>query len=147
MFKSTDKLSGLFFAAFGLFTTIVTLSTLEVGTPGDMRSGFFPLIVGVLLVAVGLAVLAKAGLSQLQDTQPAFALRPLLIVTGAVVVSGVLLLTAGLIVAIPVLVILFSTAMPRRNWPEVLLTAIAMTVLSYLIFVVGLHLRIPLLNL
>jgi len=108
-----------------------------------MGPGFFPLGLGSLLVIVGLIVIINAVRSAQAIGEP-FAWRPAIIITAAILGSGLLLLTAGLFVAIPVLVLVASLAARNSRWPAMLLSAIGLTLMAWLIFLIGLELRLPL---
>ena len=95
------------------------------------------------MVIVGLIVIINAARSTQQSAAP-FAWRSAIVITAAILASGLLLLTAGLFVAIPVLVLVSSLAARNNRWPAVLLAAIGLTLMAWLIFIVGLDLRIPL---
>jgi len=146
IFRSTDAVSGLLFIAFGTATLVAVLTTLNVGTPGEMGSGFFPLVASVLLVIVGICVTAKAMLTGAADGIEQFHWRPLLVVSASVLVSGLLLVSAGLVIAIPAAILVLALAMPNRNWPVMLIVAAAVTGFLYIVFVLGLQIRIPLLR-
>jgi hypothetical protein len=70
--------------------------------------------------------------------------RPLLIVVSAIVVFGLLLPRLGLIMTIPVLVVMVSFAGDEFSWRGVLISAIVLTFFSWLVFIAGLKLTIPL---
>ena len=140
--RSADGQSGLFFTAFGLIVAIIARQY-PVGTPGQMGPGFFPLWLGILLAVVGGVVIVQA-LRTEQVAMPRVEWRAAGFVTLAIVAAGVLLLTAGLFVAIPVLVVIASLAGRNVRVVRVVVTAVALTAMAYLIFIVGLELRIPL---
>lgn len=113
--------------------------------------GYFPLGLGLLLALLGSGVLLQSlgrpgfdeeGQPDVHAVGP-WAWKPLLIVSGAVAVFGALLPHAGLLVTLPVLVILVSTADHDFRWRSVLASALVLTLASYLIFVLGLKLSIP----
>lgn len=140
--QTADGQSGLFFTAFGLFIIWQSLQY-PLGRAAQMGPGYFPLVVGILLTLVGLAVTATA-MAAASEKLPPFEWRAAVAITAAIVASGLLLLTAGLLVAIPVLVVVSSLAVRRRSWPAVIATAVALTFMAWLIFIAGLGLRIPL---
>jgi hypothetical protein len=141
-YKTPDGQAGIFFTLFGLFVAWQSLHY-PLGRPSQMGPGFFPLGLGSLLVIVGLIVIINSVRSIQANAEP-FAWRPAIIITIAILASGLLLLTAGLFVAIPVLVLVASLAARNNRWPAVLLSAVGLTLMAWLIFIVGLDLRIPL---
>lgn len=108
--------------------------------------GYFPLGLGLLLAAVGAMLLVQALRLPAPDGDPigALAWRPLGFVLGAVVLFGFLLPRAGLLVALPVLVALAAQAGADRRWREIVVSAVALTALSWLVFSQGLGLALPL---
>jgi hypothetical protein len=141
-YKTPDGQAGIFFTLFGLFVAWQSLRY-PLGRLSQMGPGLFPLGLGSLLVVVGVIVIVNAIRSSQAAAEP-FAWPPAIIITAAVLASGLLLLTAGLFVAIPVLVLIASLAARNNRWPAVLLTAVSLTIMAWLIFIVGLDLRIPL---
>lgn len=141
-YRTSDGQSGIFFTGFGAFVIWQSLQY-PLGRAAQMGPGYFPLVIGCLLVLVGLAVTAKAITSGGPRTLP-FEWRAAGIVTIAILASALLLLTAGLLVAIPVLVIVSSFAAAELHWRTTILTAVFLTAMAWLIFIVGLGLRIPL---
>jgi hypothetical protein len=140
--RSADGQSGLVFVAFGAVVAIVALQY-PVGVPGKMGPGFFPLWLGILLVIAGGVVILQA-LRAEQVALPPVQWRAVACIALAIAVSGLLLLTAGLFVAIPALVAIASFAGRNVSLVRIVVTAITLTALAYLIFILGLDLRIPL---
>ena len=58
-YKTADGQSGLFFTALGAFV-VWQASTYSIGTVAKMGPGYFPLVLGILLTIVGLAVTFKS---------------------------------------------------------------------------------------
>ena len=143
LFRSPDGQAGIFFLGFGLLTVFGALQY-PVGTPAQMGPGFFPLVLGMLLSLVGIAVLFQALKGEFV-AMPSVDWRSAGIITGAIILAAMLLMTAGLLVAIPVLVIVASLASRTFNPLAVLGAAAFLTAMAYFIFIWGLELRIPLL--
>ena len=80
-----------------------------------------------------------------EDGEPvgAIAWRPLAIILAAVVTFGFLLPRAGLVITLPVLVIFSSWASDEFSLRASIINAAVLTVFSWLIFVKGLGLTIP----
>lgn len=83
------------------------------GSTGRMGPGYFPVVVSVLLVALGGVGIVRALTLRGTDELESFAWKPVLLVLGAIVLFGLLLIPAGLIVSSTVL-ILVSAAASRR---------------------------------
>ncbi|ASM77658.1 membrane protein [Vitreoscilla filiformis] len=122
-------------------------SSYAFGSSARPGPGYFPLGLGVLLALLGLVITIKALTLDTSDGEPLgpFAWRPLWVVLGAVLVFGIVLPRGGLVVALPLLVLISSWASEEFSWRSALLNAGVLTLLSYLVFVVGLKLTIPVL--
>ena len=109
-------------------------------------AGYFPLGLSVLLVLLGAVVLFKALTIESVGGDPigGFAWRPLAIIVGAIVLFGLMLERFGLALTVPVLIIIASLAGDEFHWKGVLLNAIVLTFFSWLVFIAGLKLTIPL---
>ncbi|EUB99273.1 hypothetical protein PMI07_005554 [Rhizobium sp. CF080] len=141
-YRTPDGQSGIFFTLFGAFVTWQSLGY-PLGKLSQMGPGMFPLGLGSLLVIVGLIVTFNAIRSSQEEAEP-FEWRSAVIITVAIIASGLLLLTAGLFVSIPVLVLISSLAGRKNRIASVILSAIGLTLMAWLIFLVGLDMRIPL---
>jgi hypothetical protein len=115
----------------------------ESARPGP---GYFPFGLGLLLAALGAIVLFKSLTIETAEGDPvgAFAWRPLLCIFGTVALFGWSLPHLGLFVALPVLVVLAALAGAEFHWGEALISAALLTVGSWVVFVWGLKLTIPL---
>ena len=140
-----DFWSGLMFVAVGLAFAwgATNYSFGQSARPGP---GYFPLGLGVLLALLGAAVLFKALTIETEGGDPvgAFAWKPLGFIVGTVAVFGWALPHLGMVVALPILVVLAALAGDEFHWGEALLNAAILTVGSWVIFIWGLNLTIPL---
>jgi hypothetical protein len=116
------------------------------GSSARPGPGYFPLGLGLILAALGAAVLFKALTIETENGDPvgAIAWKPLTIVVGAMVMAGLLLPRLGLVITLPLLVVVAAMASDEFHWGEALLNALALTVFSWAIFIWGLKLIIPL---
>lgn len=153
MIKSQkDFYSGLMFMLIGgAFAWGAT--HYSVGTGARMGPGYFPLMLGILLAALGAVILIYSLIEHTEDGEPIgkFAWRPVVFVLGANLVFGVLLgglpsigvPAMGLIMAIYALVIVASLAGDHFVLKDVLILATVLAVGSYLAFIVLLKLQMP----
>jgi hypothetical protein len=116
------------------------------GTAGRMGPGYFPTVISSLLILFGLisivrSVVTAGGAIRIE------AIKPLLLITTAVVAFGVLLNTFGLVIAIAVL-ILMSAAASRAFHFEWTATAgiIVLILFCSVVFVKALGVPMPLLG-
>jgi hypothetical protein len=140
-----DFWSGLMFVAIGLgFTWGAT--SYSFGTSARPGPGYFPFGLGLLLALLGAVVLFKALTIETEGGDPigGVAWRPLVIIVAAIALFGVLLPKLGLFITLPLLVLGAATASQEFHWKDALINAVVLTVFSWLIFIYGLNLTIPL---
>lgn len=114
-----------------------------VGTFSRFGAGVFPLVVSALLALVGITLilrsLGEAGVPVLP-----FDLRAVLFIVAGMLFGAVSLDRFGLVVAVPGAVILASFASRERHPLGVAVAAVALTLFAWLVFVLGLGVRLPL---
>ena len=136
-----DFYAGLLFIAFGA-SALVIGSNYPLGTAARMGPGYFPRVLGILLVALGL-VLALRALKLSGPKMPKFQWRPLVIVLGSVVVFGFIVAQIGLFVSTIVLIFTASMASHEFRWKEALVSGLCFALLAIGVFVLGLKLQLP----
>jgi putative tricarboxylic transport membrane protein len=112
------------------------------GTARRMGPGYFPMVLAVLLVLVGLVVTAR-GLMRDGERVGSFAVLPMVLVIGGTVAFGLLVRSAGLLAASIVLVGVSAFASPAFRWKQAVLLALGLAVFCILVFTRGLGLPIP----
>ncbi len=141
----SDVLAGLIFVAFGL-AFAVGAATYAIGTPVRMGPGFYPLVIGGSLAALGGAIALLPSAEGAAAAPGAHSWRAIVLIIGAIAIFGLTVRALGLVPSI-FLTALLSTFASRQVGPWTALAfAVGLTVLSILIFVVGLSLRLPLLG-
>jgi hypothetical protein len=130
------------FVAFGAFFVAWSFANYAMGSALRMGPGYFPAVLGGLLVVLGLVVLARS-LALDGPKLAAFHLRPLLLVSLSVVAYGYLMKPGGLVVATVATVFIGALAGHEFKWKEVSVVAVVLVVFSYLVFVKGLTLPFP----
>jgi len=136
-----DFFAGLLFIAFGI-AAIVIGSRYALGTAARMGPGYFPRILGMLLIALGLALAVRA-LRISGSPIPDFKWRPLLIVLGSVVAFGLMVNHAGIVVSTIFLIVAASAASHEFRPRESLIAGAALAALAVGVFVIGLKLQLP----
>jgi hypothetical protein len=139
--NSKDFLSGLMFMAFGI-AALVLSGDYTIGTAARMGPGYFPRVLGILLLGLG-ALLALGGLRATSEKQPVWHWKPLFIVlcsVGAFILVGQRL---GLVLASLILVFIASLASDEFSWKEALLSGLIQGVVAVVVFVYGLALPLP----
>jgi len=139
-----DFWSGLMFLATGLgFAWGATFYSF--GTSARPGPGYFPLGLGLILATLGAITLFEAMTIETEDGEPvgSFAWKPLITILLSVLVFGLVLPRIGMALTIPILVAIASMAGDTYHWRDVLISALVLTFGSWLIFILGLKLVIP----
>jgi hypothetical protein len=149
-----DFYSGLMFIFVGLAFAWGG-SSYRIGESHRMGPGYFPIMLSILLVILGIAISIKGLVADIGEEGKIrhWAWRPLVCILAANFLFGVLLCglpiiklpSMGLIVAIYSLIIISSLGGEHFNLRNVLILATVYVLGCYLIFVVMLELRLPLL--
>lgn len=147
-----DFFSGLMFMVVGV-AFAWGANAYSIGTGARMGAGYFPLVLGMLLAGLGGVITFKALVVETVDGDKIgrFAWKPLFFIIAANLVFGVMIgglpslgiPKMGLVVGIYALTVIASFAADKVRWIEVLILGTALTVLSYLAFIVLLKLQFP----
>jgi hypothetical protein len=137
-----DFLAGLLFSGLGLVALVGALDY-PMGTARNIGPGYFPVLLGGVLVALGAATAIKAFAA---DPQPVgrWAIGPAILVTAAVIAFALLVRPLGLAVATAALVGISSFSGGNFRLSRVILLSLGLIALSAAIFVytLGLPFRI-----
>jgi len=137
-----DFWAGLIFVAIGGAFILLSLQY-RLGDMHRMGPGMFPTLVGALLAALGVAIVARALVFH-GDVLPRFEARPLGITLLAIVLFGLALSWLGLVAAIAVLVLVGAYAARDVRPLENAALAAIMIIFSVALFVWVLGLPLPL---
>jgi hypothetical protein len=118
----------------------------SMGTSAKPGAGYFPLILSVLLALLGAVVLFKALTIETDGGDPIgdIAWRPLVVIVASISVFGFALPKLGMFLTIPLLIGMVSLAGKEFGWKGVLVNSLVLTAGSWVIFIWGLNLTIPL---
>jgi hypothetical protein len=136
-----DLQAGVLFIAIGI-ATIVLGTHYTLGTAARMGPGYFPRILGILLIALG-AILAFNAMRVPGAPIPAFRWRPMLIVLGSVVLFGAIVRPVGVALSTVMLIVTASAASHEFRPREALVAGVLLAALAVGVFVVGLQLQLP----
>jgi predicted outer membrane lipoprotein len=147
-----DFFSGIMFLTIGVaFAWGAT--NYSIGEGARMGPGYFPLVLGILLAAIGAFTVFESMVVETEDGEKvgSFAWKPLFFIIASNVVFGILLggipkigfPSFGLIVAIYALVFIAAQAGEEFKWKEVIVLATILAVGSYLAFIKLLNLQFP----
>jgi uncharacterized membrane protein len=140
--NSKDIWAGLMLIGIGGAAMLIARNY-PFGTALRMGPGYFPIILGALLIVFGLAILAY-GLRSRERIAGSWSLRALIILPLSLILFGVLMEHAGFVPAMMVLIFGSATASTEFKFVEILLFSIGLTVLSVVVFVWALGLPYPL---
>jgi hypothetical protein len=142
-----DVAAGLLFAAIGL-ATVVGASEYPLGTMRSIGPGYFPIMIGIALALLGAGIAFQSvSFSGTADTTTSrdqvqagedddgIAIRPLIMITLAVVAFGVTVRPLGLATATVVLVTLSSLAGREFGLLKVVLLSVGLIALSWVTFI------------
>jgi Tripartite tricarboxylate transporter TctB family len=136
-----DFYAGLLFMSFGLAALVISRSY-PLGAVARMGPGYFPRVLGILLLGLG-ALLSLSGFRSTVEVLSGWRWRPLVIVLLSV---GLFCLTAqwlGLVVASMTLVFISSVASEEFRWKEALISGAIQAVSVVAVFVYGLGMPFP----
>jgi len=139
-----DFFSGLMFLVVGL-AFAYGATDYSMGAAARPGPGYFPLILSVLLAILGAIVVFTSLTIEVEGGDPVghIAWRPLIIIVVAITLFGALLPRLGLVITVPVLIVVVSWAGEEFKWLGVAINSVVLTVFSWLVFVKGLGLTIP----
>jgi hypothetical protein len=141
--SAADVLAGGIFVLIGGAFVAGSLSY-ELGTPLRMGPGYFPLLVGAIVAALGLAIVLKGLIAGEVLSFGTIPWRAVSAIVLAVVFFGFTVRRLGFVPTSAVTALLTALASVRVRPLHAVAVAAGLTVASTLIFVVGLQLRIPL---
>ena len=134
-----DCLAGLMFIGFGAAAVVIGRAY-PMGSAMRMGPGYFPTIVGALLVILGVTGLVRS-LVGTAVPAPSFSLKALTLILTSVAVFALTVERLGIVAAVVLVVLISSLASGERfRWHEVLLLAGVMVALAIGLFTKGLGL-------
>jgi hypothetical protein len=133
-----DFWSGVMFCGFAVIA-ILAARGYSSGTAGKMGPGYFPLLLGGLLAALG-AILIARSLVLSGEPVARFHIVPLAVIATAVCLFGVMIEPLGLVLSLAVLTLLSARAGAQFRLLETVALAAALIVFSVGVFVYALGL-------
>ena len=140
--RNKDFLAGLMFIGIGGTARLIARDY-PFGSARRMGPGYFPTVLGGILLVFGLWVLIQ-GLLKQEPVRRTWSVRALIILPLTALVFGYMMEHAGFIPALLVLSVMAATASPQFRFLEQSMLAIGLTVLSVALFIYGLGLPYPL---
>lgn len=142
--NNRDFIAGLLFIVLGGLA-VVLARDYPFGTTMRMGPGYFPTVLGGILLLFGVYVLAR-GVRSGDRVKGEWGWKPLALIVLSIVLFGLLLDRVGMIPATVVTLIAAAAAGREFRWKEVILLAAVMTAFSVAVFSYGLKLPYPLLG-
>ncbi len=136
-----DFFAGLLFIAFGV-AAITIGSRYTLGTAARMGPGYFPRILGILLIVLGSALALRA-VRLNGPSLPGWKWRPTVIVLASVAVFGMIVNSVGVVLSTVLLIVAASAASHEFRFRESLLAGVVLAALAVGVFVIGLKLQLP----
>ncbi|MEO3385040.1 tripartite tricarboxylate transporter TctB family protein [Mesorhizobium sp. CAU 1741] len=139
--RLTDVMAGLTMSALGIFV-LASSSGYAMGTARDMGPGYFPTIVGFALVLFGPAIIVIEGRNPSEQAPEFTSLRSILLIIGSITAFALMVERFGLAPATFVAVMLSSFADRSSTLPFSLMLAAIVSIVSVLLFMVGLGVQV-----
>ena len=136
--NKADFTAGLLFVLFGLGFGVSALG-LEMGTTLRMGPGYFPMLLSVLLVGLGLAIIATS-LKSVGDAVGNYAWRGMVFILGAPIFFGLTVRGLGFVPSIFVTTLIAALAGLKLRPLYAVGLAVAVTIFCTLVFSVALGL-------
>ncbi len=138
-----DILAGGIFIAFGLAFAIGSLAY-KIGSPLNMGPGYVPLALGMLLAGLGVLIVVKGFIAGEGEPIGDVDWRAVILVTASLLFFGITVRGLGVVGALFGTALLAALARSRTTVRDAVITAVALTALSVVIFIIALQLRLPL---
>jgi hypothetical protein len=134
-----DLACGLIFAALGLAFVVYAWTTLPIGEAVAMGPGYFPMVLGVVLMALG-AVVALSGRSGPTVQFPPVAWRGVGLIIAAVLFFGLTVRGLGMAPSLLVATFMAARAAPQVRPRSALIVSVVLTFFNIVVFVFALRL-------
>ena len=134
-----DFYSGLIFILFGGFA-VIGAKGYPMGTTGRMGPGYFPTVLGGLLILLGLIISIRGLIGIESESIKGWAIRPLVLVLGAVVAFALIVERLGLVTAMVTLISVSCLGTTESRLREVVALFLVLVAMAVGIFAYGLKL-------
>jgi hypothetical protein len=142
--NNRDFLAGLLFIVLGGLA-VALARDYPIGSTMRMGPGYFPTVLGGILLLFGVYVLLR-GVRSGEKVKGEWGFRPLALIALSIVLFGLLLDRVGMVPAIVATLFVAAAAGREFRFMEVLVLAVVMTAFSVAVFSYGLKLPYPLLG-
>lgn len=139
--RRADLWSGVLFAALGA-VILWSGADYSQGIPSRIGPGYVPRLLGILVAAIGLFLIARAWWTT-EEIDTTVAWRPAILVLGSVVAFALVFEATGLVPAILVSVAIANYATPENRWTTAIGLGAMLALFAWALFVKGLGLPLP----
>lgn len=143
LFASKDFWSGLMLVALGA-TTVLVSRGYPMGTTLRMGAGYFPTVLGGILVVFGLILLIR-GVRGTDPIEPNWSPRALLVIPVTLILFALLVERIGFVPSLFMLIVGSAAASGEFRLLEAVLVGAVLTALCVAVFIWGVGLPYPLL--
>ncbi len=144
--KKRDLVTSLILLAVAIVTLLETYK-LPIGTPAMPETGFFPLLLAIILGIFSLLLLGQAMMGKDREKAPSWVgaegWKPLVFTAGALFVIGIFFERLGYLISTFLLIAFLMRATGPKKWWLVILFALCSALGSYLVFDVLLKTQLP----
>lgn len=137
-----DIAAGLLFLAVGLHFALGAWLTLRMGSPLQMGPGYFPLVLGLILCALGIAIIAVA-LRGAPVKLDAVSWRGVALVTASIIFFAVTIRGLGVAFGLGGAVLLAALSTEKNSLLQSIMIAAVFTAASIVVFIWLLGIPLP----
>jgi hypothetical protein len=136
-----DFWAGLLFIGLGVLAVWVG-SRYTLGTAARMGPGYFPRILGMLLIFLG-GIITFRGIRWGGEAIPKWKWRPTVVVLASVVIYGLIIGWLGVAISTVLLIVGASAASHEFRLKESIVAGLLLSALAVGVFIVGLSVQLP----
>lgn len=136
-----DFWAGILYMTLGL-SAILMAKDYGMGSALKMGPGYFPIFLGVVLTCIGAISFIRSFILS-GEAVSGFAVKGLMMILVATLLTGFLIRSAGVAVALPLMVVITAAASIHFRWKPTLALAVGITIFCTLVFIKGLGIILP----
>lgn len=142
--NNRDFLAGLLYIVVGAVAMWMARDY-PFGSALRMGPGYFPSVLGGIMIAFGFAVLLM-GVKNNEKIKGSWSVRALIVLPIATAVFGYTMEHVGFLPALALLIVISAAAGTQFKWKEIIPMMLALCILSWAIFIWGLGLPYPMIK-
>jgi hypothetical protein len=142
--RTDDVFAGLIFLAISVLFATTALRTLEIGNPGLMGPGFFPLMISVALAGLSAVIIGGARSSEPDAKRKPIPWRAVVCIIGSAIAFAMTVRNVGLVPALVISISLAVLASRKATFVRGAMIVVGMTIFCVLVFSYGIGLTVEL---